>query len=124
MAIFYLRALWQLIRFHYYVWRRDFLLLHERVRQYPCAASSSDVRLASRLCATMDAVCVCYPKQVQCLQRSAATVCLLRRYGVPARMVTGIQEFPLRAHAWVEVDGRVINDKPYTREIYAELDCC
>ncbi len=122
--VVYLQAFWQLIRFEYYLLRRDFPLLRERVRRYPCAPSRADNNLSSQLCSAMDVVCFCYPKQALCLQRSAATVCLLRRHGVPAQMVMGIQHFPLRAHAWVEVDGHVVNDKPYTREIYAELDSC
>jgi hypothetical protein len=122
--LLYARALWQLLRFHYYVLCREFAVLHEKVSSFPCARPCCNPNLASRLCAAMDIVCLCYPIQVLCLQRSAATVCLLRLYGVPARMVTGVQQFPLRAHAWVEVDGRVVNDKSYTREIYAELDSC
>jgi hypothetical protein len=57
-----------------------------------------------------------------CLQRSAATACLLKRCGIPAQMVIGAQQMPFKAHAWVEVDGRVVNDKPYMTEIYAVLD--
>jgi len=37
-------------------------------------------------------------------------------------MVIGAQSLPFEAHAWVEVDGRVINDRPYVGQIYAELD--
>src|SRR6267142_2468310 len=32
-------------------------------------------------------------------------------------MVIGAQQMPFKAHAWVEVDGRVVNDKPYTEGI-------
>jgi hypothetical protein len=39
-------------------------------------------------------------------------------------MVIGAQQIPLRTHAWVEVDGQVINDKPYMRELYSVLDLC
>jgi hypothetical protein len=49
---------------------------------------------------------------------------LLKSYGVPARMVIGARQMPFRAHAWVEVNGRVVNDKPYVREMYAVLDRC
>jgi hypothetical protein len=31
---------------------------------------------------------------------------------------------PFKAHAWVEVGGHIVNDKPYTREMYAILDRC
>jgi len=33
-------------------------------------------------------------------------------------------EMPFKAHAWVEVDGRVVNDKLYTPEMYGVLDRC
>jgi len=59
-----------------------------------------------------------------CLQRSAATACLLKRFGVSAQLVIGAQQMPFKAHAWVEVDGVVVNDKPYTSEIYTVLDRC
>jgi hypothetical protein len=39
-------------------------------------------------------------------------------------MVIGAQQMPFKAHAWVEVSGQVVNDQPYTREMYAVLDRC
>ncbi len=69
-------------------------------------------------------ILIAYWKQALCLQRSAATACLLKRYGVPAQMVIGARQIPFKAHAWVEVDGRVVNDKLYMPEIYAVLDRC
>jgi hypothetical protein len=39
-------------------------------------------------------------------------------------MVIGAQQMPFKAHAWVEVAGQVVNDKPYTPEMYAVLDRC
>jgi hypothetical protein len=76
------------------------------------------------LCHEIDLACVFYPKRVFCLQRSAATVLLLRRHGVMAHMMIGAQMQPFRSHAWVEVDGIVVNDKPYMREIYQILENC
>jgi hypothetical protein len=37
-------------------------------------------------------------------------------------MVIGAQQMPFRSHAWVEVEGRVVNDKPYTPEMYPVLE--
>jgi hypothetical protein len=68
--------------------------------------------------------CIWYWKEVLCLQRSAATACLLRRFGVHSELVIAVQQMPFKAHAWVEVDGRIVNDKPYMREMYAVLDRC
>ena len=54
---------------------------------------------------------VWYPKRVRCLQRSAVLACMLRSYGVPAQMVLGSQKVPFKGHAWVEVDGKAINER-------------
>lgn len=72
----------------------------------------------------MDLACVFYFKQVLCLQRSAATTLLLRRYGFPAEMILGAQMLPFKSHAWVEVGEIVVNDKPYMREMYQVLERC
>jgi hypothetical protein len=49
---------------------------------------------------------------------------LLKQCGVAAEMVIGAQQLPFKSHAWVEVDGSVVNDKPYMREMYAIVDRC
>jgi transglutaminase superfamily protein len=72
----------------------------------------------------MDLACVLYFKRVLCLQRSAATTLLLRRYGWRAEMVTGVQILPFASHAWVEIEGTVVNDKPYMLDIYQVLERC
>jgi hypothetical protein len=77
-----------------------------------------------RLCEAMDLACVFYPKRVLCLQRSAATSVLLRRYGWRAEMVIGAQVLPFQAHAWVEVDRTVVNDKPYVTEMFQPFERC
>jgi hypothetical protein len=53
-----------------------------------------------------------YWKPVLCLQRSACTVRLLRSRGITARLVIGYRPAPFFAHAWVEVDGRVVYGSP------------
>lgn len=76
------------------------------------------------ICRAMDFASVFYFKKVWCRQRSAATTILLRRSGWPASMVTGAQVLPFRSHAWVEIENRIVNDKPYLHEIYQVLDRC
>lgn len=76
------------------------------------------------LCHAIDLACVFYFKPVFCLQRSAATALLLRHFGYQAEMVIGAQMVPFRSHAWVEIDGVVVNDKPYMLEIYQVLERC
>jgi len=83
------------------------------------AQKQSRVEVLSRV---MDLACVFYFKRVLCLQRSAATTLFMRRHGVHAQMVAGAQILPPEFHAWVEVDGTVVNDKPYMHEIYQILE--
>jgi len=77
-----------------------------------------------RICHAMDLACVFYPKRVLCLQRAAATTLVFRRHGWRAEMVIGTQLVPFRSHAWVELNGVAINDKPYVREMYVPLERC
>jgi hypothetical protein len=81
-------------------------------------------RVRDDLCRAMDLACAFYFKQVLCLQRSAATALLLRRYGHTAEMVIGAQILPLKSHAWVESNGVVVNDRPYIAELYKPLERC
>jgi Transglutaminase-like superfamily len=117
------RAYWELIRLDVYLLRRDFAGLCNTVRN--CRA---DVHVTSGavepICTAVNLACIWYWKQALCLQRSAVTARLLKQHGVPAELVIGVQTMPVRAHAWVEVGGAVVNDKPYIREIYTVLDRC
>jgi hypothetical protein len=118
------QAYLKVIYFDVYLGRGNFAALYNKVRKCPIAETIETTETVARVCAAVDMACIWYWKEVLCLQRSAATACLLRDYGVPAQMVIGAQQMPFRAHAWVEVDGLVVNDKPYVREMYALLDRC
>ena len=124
MSFLVLKAYLKLIHFDLYLARGNFVALHNKVRNYPLGIDPSPLAATQDICAAVDMACIWYWKEVLCLQRSAATACLLKKYGVAAQMVIGAQQMPFKAHAWVEVDGGVVNDKPYTLEIYAVLDRC
>jgi hypothetical protein len=66
--------------------------------------------------------CVWYPKDALCLQRSWVTSLLLRRNGVASQVVIGYRPAPLDSHAWVEVDGHVVNDRPQYQKFFQVLD--
>jgi hypothetical protein len=124
MSFLVLRAYLNLIQFDLYLARGNFAALYEKVRQYPAGKQAPVPDVVERICAAIDMACIWYWKEALCLQRSAATACLLKKYGVPAQMVIGAQQMPFKAHAWVEVGGRVVNDKPYVPEMYQVLDRC
>src|ERR1700737_443357 len=132
MSVIALRAYAKLVYFDLCLARGSFEAMCDWVRDYPLGIRPprdivapivveqiwAEQIWAQQICAEMDMACIWYPKEVLCLQRSAATACLLKEYGIPATMVFGAQQMPFRSHAWVEVEGRVVNDKPYTPEMY------
>lgn len=124
MSFLVCRAYWKLIQFDVYLARGSFQALYANVLCYPVREVSISHEVVGQVCAAVDMACIWYWKQVLCLQRSAATTCLLKQHGVQAEMILGAQQIPFKAHAWVEVDGRVVNDKPYVREMYAVLGKC
>ncbi|HEV8135057.1 MAG TPA: lasso peptide biosynthesis B2 protein [Pyrinomonadaceae bacterium] len=54
-----------------------------------------------------------------CLFRSFALAALLRRQGVNADLCFGIIDLPFSSHAWVEAEGRVLNETPRSCGRYA-----
>jgi hypothetical protein len=81
----------------------------------PRSLSRSDRELERSICdAVLTSTCL-YWKPVLCLQHAVCVVRLLRARGVPARLVIGYRAVPFFSHAWVEIDGRVVNDSPAYR---------
>jgi hypothetical protein len=103
---------------------REFKDFHARVRRQRCTRTERQLVPYTTICQAMDLASVLYFKRALCLQRSAATACLLRRCGWDAQMVIGAQLLPFQSHAWVEIEGCVVNDKPYITEIFQVLERC
>lgn len=117
-------ALFYLIRTDLLMYRRGVTALHVYLKQTGLSAASLPDCGLEQLCRAADIASVLYFKTVLCLQRSAATTMLLRRYGFSAELVIGARIVPFKSHAWVELDGLVVNDKPYIAELYTELERC
>jgi len=122
MFVLVLTAYLELVRFGFHIRRRNFAALHFAVRNSGVHKHTPGCSSLEELCRAVDLACIWYGKKVLCLQRSAAATCLLRRHGIPAQLVIGTQQIPFNAHAWVEVEGRVVNDRAYMPEMYAVLE--
>ena len=114
-----------LLYFEWIMIFHEFRELHRTVLEAPVrTATNAELVPSERLSTAMDYACVVYFKHVLCLQRSAATTLLLRRHGWKAEMVIGARMLPFKSHAWCEIHGVVVNDKPYMPEIYQVLERC
>src|ERR1700683_2571826 len=104
MSFLILKAYLKLIRFDLYLARGDFAALYDEVRKYPVENTTPAPGTVECICSAVDIACIWYWKEALCLQRSAATSCLLKSHGIFAKMVIGAQQLPFKAHAWVEVE--------------------
>jgi hypothetical protein len=82
----------------------------------------SDSETIERVCNAVDVASCFYFKQVLCMHRSFVAVRLLRKVGVRADLVIGSRPIPFVAHAWAEVDGRVVNDKQGYKRRLIEME--
>lgn len=102
----------------------SFKVLCRIVRRWPVRQKSiaDESKLVEEICIAVERACPWYSKKALCLQRSAVTACLLRSSGLRAEMVIGTQIMPFAPHAWVEVDGTVVNDHKPVKRVFAVLD--
>lgn len=97
-------------------------LLCNCIKRFPVTQGRSpDAATVALVAAAVEQACVWYPRAAVCLPRAAVTTCLLRRTGAPARLVIGVRPMPFLAHAWVELEGRVINDWARVPRFYPTL---
>jgi Transglutaminase-like superfamily len=123
MQFLFWKALVGLLAFDLVVLARNFGTLHRIVRNWKVSGENTPVG-TDRICNAVNHACSWYPKRALCLQRSAVTTCLLRSCGVPAEMVIGAQKLPFKAHAWVEVDKRAVNERTDVQRIYGVWERC
>jgi hypothetical protein len=118
-------ALLSLLKFDVLARVGGFGAIYQRVAGCAIGPQPRNLELTTEtICAAVRRACGYYPRTAACLQRSAAAAWMLRRAGVSAELVIGIKKLPFKSHAWVEVDGVVVNDHPGVNEIYLKLDRC
>jgi hypothetical protein len=80
--------------------------------------TASDEKACLEVCAAVDRAQVYLFRQALCLQRSVVTSRLLRERGVAAQVVIAAHMMPFKSHAWVEVNGVVVNDSQNVQRYY------
>lgn len=99
-----------------------FAIVHAATAALPVAARTPSPDSTARICSAVDEACVWYFKRTYCLQRSTVATWMLRRRGIAAELVIGFRPVPVESHAWVEVGGRVVNDRPQYQKFFRVLD--
>ena len=102
--------------------RLGFARIHALLRRCRTARRRANERIVDQIIWAVDEACVWYFARAACLQRSVVATWLLRRHGIDAELVIGYRAIPFESHAWVEVDGRVVNDRPQYKHVFATLE--
>jgi hypothetical protein len=95
---------------------RGFRGVHDSVRNTAVSRRPTDDETVRRICDAVTLASCFYWKPVLCLPRAVVTTRLLRKCGVEAELVIGYRPSPFLSHAWVEVNGRIVNDSPTYQE--------
>ena len=115
-ALFAIRAWWELARYDLIGAIAGFRRIHRQLARRKVASKSFPPEAESFICDAVRLASCFYFKPVLCLQRSVAAAHLLRKAGINGSLVIGYRPAPFFSHAWVEVDGRVVNDSPAYKE--------
>jgi hypothetical protein len=83
--------------------------MRSRATAVPVSEQLSSDCVASFEYAVAMAAAFC-PFRAKCLEQSLTLFYLARRAGIPVTYHHGVQPTPFEAHAWVEFQGRIIND--------------
>ena len=103
------RALYEITRYEVVLSLRGSGRILSQLKRQSVTARTATAEFEKVICdAVLLATCF-YWKPVLCLQRAVCTVRLLRKNGINARLVIGYRPSPFFSHAWVEVDGRVLD---------------
>ena len=107
-----LRALCEFARYDIVLRLFGFAYVQRQVRNWLPAPKASRLDLATEFCDAVQLATCFYWKPVLCLQRSVCAVRLLRKRGIAGKLVVGYRPAPFFSHAWVEVDGLIVNGSP------------
>jgi len=115
-ALLVVRAFWHLHRYDLFNRTFGFQRIYRQVTRQKVLTRPPLPGLETAICDAVSLAGCFYWKPVLCLQRSVAATLLLRKHGIHGRLVIGYRPAPFFSHAWVEVDGRVVNDLPAYKE--------
>jgi len=111
-----IRALCELVRYDIVNAASGFSRITGQVAEQRVALLTCPVETQALVCQAVSLAACFYYKPVLCLQRSVVATRLLKKYGIHGRLVIGYRASPFFSHAWVEVNGRVVNDSPAYKE--------
>jgi Transglutaminase-like superfamily len=88
-------------------------IVRRAARRNSAPADAADTeRAQTTLHAVLQATRWYYRSRLDCLPKALTLYTLLRDQAIAADLCLGVKRFPFAGHAWVEVNGLVIDNKP------------
>jgi hypothetical protein len=109
-------AWWELLRYDLVYAVCGFRGIHRGLANHPIGELWGNKDCESTICQAFVLASSLYWKPLLCLQRSVALARLLRKRRFGAEVVIAYIPQPFFSHAWVEIDGRILNDSPIKKE--------
>ncbi len=108
------------IGFGKYYHRLNQILYHQEPGEWLAANISSHYEIAM----IIDKACRYSSRSSTCLSRSITLYWIMQRQKIPVELQIGfrIREDILEGHAWVELDGQVLNDDHEVRDEYTVIE--
>ena len=94
----------------------------ERAAPAVATPMSAEDPMIDRVAQSVAAAAALYPGRARCLEQSLVLSRELRRLGAAARLRFGVHPYPFGAHAWVEVQGRMINEDEDYLKMFTPLE--
>lgn len=112
-----LRVLWTFLLIDLGFWAlgfdRTFQWIAKAGRKAPRAAEDvAEHEVEAIFAAVQRANRFYYRRRLDCLPKALATYRFLRLHRVPAQLCLGVRKYPFSGHAWVEFEGKVLDDQP------------
>ncbi|GCD84101.1 hypothetical protein PTHTG4_31660 [Parageobacillus thermoglucosidasius] len=74
--------------------------------------SNKEIEFVQLILMIIEKVCFNFFGNARCLHRSVAGYHILLQKNIPIDLVIGVMKKPFMSHAWLEYNGKVINDIP------------
>ena len=118
-----LRALAWLITYSFVLRTGGFISIRKLVerkgqQKIKLRDKNSEREICLQICTAVDRAQVYLVRQALCLQRSIVITRLLQNRRIGAETVIAAHLMPFKSHAWVEIDGEVVNDSPNVKRYY------
>lgn len=118
-----IEAFFELVKIHFILKVGKISKLIRFLQRRLAIESNTTVSLEqiSLLGAALDKVCLFYPKKTYCLPWAGTLALLAFKRGWKCQFFIGIQTLPFYAHAWIEYQGKIVNDSLEIQERLAPI---